>query len=248
MTKFVFSWDGLRQQLRAARLRTRLSLLLTLLTAGMVLVLAAVWLSVTRDAIREEVEAASRVTLQWLHALEDTQGILDVSVDDNDEPSPADMKNSLGSPVYLDSLIKKIGRIRANQLEIRQADGGLMYQSPPSRYKVGREAPAWFAGWLSPNLPPQVVPMGDWQLVVTPDASRAILDAWDQGVQFMWVALALCVLMFAVSQWALARALHPLQAVMNALTRTGAGHFATHGQGKLRIDPMPFGQTALHHG
>lgn len=47
-------------------LRTRVGLVLTGLAASLLLVLGGLWLHGTRNAIHEEVEAASRVSEQWL--------------------------------------------------------------------------------------------------------------------------------------------------------------------------------------
>ena len=50
-------------------LHTRISLVLTGLAASLLLVLAGIWLQGARTGIHEEVEAASRVSEQWLSAL-----------------------------------------------------------------------------------------------------------------------------------------------------------------------------------
>ena len=51
---------------RAPSLQARLSLVLTVLIAVLMGVGAAVWMRETRQAIHEEVEAATRVAQQWL--------------------------------------------------------------------------------------------------------------------------------------------------------------------------------------
>jgi len=58
-------------------LHTRISLVLPGLAASLLLVLGGVWLHGARQGIHEEVEAASRVSEQWLKVL-------------GGEPSPAE--------------------------------------------------------------------------------------------------------------------------------------------------------------
>ena len=54
---------------RAPSLYGRLSLVLTVLIAVMMTIGAGVWMRETRQAIHEEVEAATRVAEQWLNVL-----------------------------------------------------------------------------------------------------------------------------------------------------------------------------------
>ena len=49
--------------------------------------------------------------------------------------------------------LRRLGRIRANELVLYGADGTLLYRSPPSTYKVNRAAPQWYAGSVRVVLP-----------------------------------------------------------------------------------------------
>lgn len=188
-------------------LHTRISLVLTGLAASLLLVLGGVWLHGARQGIHEEVEAASRVSEQWLKAL---GGEL--------KDAPAER---------LLAVVRPLGRIRANELQVIAADGGLLYTSPPPTYKAGRNVPAWFAGLLRPEFMPRTLAVGDLQLVLQPDPSRALLDAWDDLVAMAGWALALLGVLFVATRQALALALRPLGQVMQALERTGSGRFDT---------------------
>ena len=192
-------------------LHTRISLVLTGLAASLLLVLAGIWLQGARTGIHEEVEAASRVSEQWLSAL---------TVEMQTVPAAALADRVLG-------IVKPLGRIRANALEVFAADGRLLYRSPPPTYKAGRSAPAWFTGLLAPTFQQRTLQVNDLRLVLNPDASRAMIDAWDDLCAMAGWALLLLAVLFVTTRMALDRALRPLDQVMQALDRTGSGRFDT---------------------
>lgn len=196
---------------RRLSLRTRVGLVLTGLAASLLLVLGALWLHGTRNAIHEEVEAATRVSEQWLKVvIGDLQSL----------PAVERGERLLG-------VAKAIGRVRANVLQIHDGEGGLRYVSPPPTYKAGRQAPAWFASLLAADLPTRSFSIDDFRLSLHPDASRAVLDAWDELLALAGWALLLLLALFAAACGALARALRPLEQIMQALDRLGHGRFET---------------------
>lgn len=192
-------------------LHTRISLVLTGLAASLLLVLAGLWLQGARAGIHEEVEAASRVSEQWLQAL----------TGELRELPPAAL------PARLLGIVKPLGRIRANGLEVINIDGSLLYNSPPPTYKAGRSVPAWFTDLLTPEFTPRWLEVGKLRLVLRPDASRSLIDAWDDLCTMAAWAGLLLGLLFVATRWALDRALRPLSQVMQALDRTGGGRFDT---------------------
>ncbi len=200
--------------MRPLRLHTRISLVLTGLAGSLCAVLVGLWLHGARQGIHEEIEAASRVSGQWLTVLV--------------ERVPA-------TPDGLLAAIRPLGRVRANELQLLTADGSLLYRSPPPTYKAGRQAPEWFAALLQPSLEARVLAVGDWRLRLVPDASRAVLDAWDDLCAVAGWALGLLGLLFVVVRRALDRALQPLDAVMQALQRIGYGRFDL----RLPVFPVP---------
>lgn len=192
-------------------LHTRVGLVFTGLAASLLLVLAGLWLHGSRNAIHEEVEAANRVSVQWLQALAgELQAV-----------PPAVL------PERLLAVVQPLGRIRANALEVLAADGRRLYRSPPPTYKAGRTVPGWFAAVLTPEFAPRHLAVGELQLVLYPDASRSVIDAWDDLLAMAGWALALLAVIFVLSRRALDRALRPLEQVMTALDRTGSGRFDT---------------------
>ncbi len=206
---------------RPLSLRLRLSLVLTALAAAFVLTGGALWLRDARVAIAEEITAAHRVAAQWLG----------VAARGAAEGDPA------WSEARLLAHLAAVGRIRAHQLEARDAAGRLLYRSPPSTYKAGHDAPAWFARGFEPALAPLHFNAGRLSLRLEADASRAIVDLWDDLAAAAGRALLALAGLFAGCWLALSRALQPLDRVMAALDRTGRGDFDTrlpeHGPAEL---------------
>jgi two-component system sensor histidine kinase UhpB len=192
-------------------LHTRISLLLTGVVASLMLALGGLWLSNTRDSIHEEVEAATRVCEQWLKVLVGET-----------HAAPSESTRAL-----LLADIQAVGRIRANALEIIDSAGRRVYLSPQPSYKAGRASPNWFAHITEPAFAQRRISAGDLTLILTPDPSRASLDAWDSLSAITAWACALLAGLFIAARWALNRALHPLDQIQAALERTGQGRFDT---------------------
>jgi two-component system, NarL family, sensor histidine kinase UhpB len=192
-------------------LHTRVGLVLTALAASLIVVLAGLWLHSTRNSIHEEVEAATRVSEQWLKA---------VLGEMNDVPVTTRGERLLG-------VARAIGRVRANELEIRNIAGETIYRSPAPTYKAGRSVPGWFASLLATDLPARTLAFDRYTLTLRPDTSRAVIDAWDDLAAMAGWALALLGLLFVATRTALGRALLPLAQIMRALDLTGRGRFDT---------------------
>ena len=195
----------------ALALQTRVGVVLTALAASLLLILAGLWLHATRNSIHEEIEAATRVSEQWLQALANDVATLP--------------KAKRGGKLLI--VLRGIGRVRANQLQLFGPAGELQYTSPESAYKAGRAVPEWFSVLLASDFPVRTLVVGGYKINLQPDASRAILDAWDELAALAGWAGLLLALLFAGSRLALARALRPLGQVMGGLDRLGHGRFDT---------------------
>lgn len=194
--------------LRSPSLHGRLSLVLTTLIAVMMVIGAGVWLRETRQAIHEEVEAATRVAEQWLKVL-----------------VPETLADGPQAHERLIDHLGAIGRIRANRLEVFDTQGRLLHVSPESPYKAGRHAPEWFAGWVAPEVAERRLEADGLAVVLTPDTSRAVLDAWDHlGAALGW-AVALLLAIWLATRYAIDRALTPLTEIHGALERGASGQF-----------------------
>jgi two-component system sensor histidine kinase UhpB len=192
---------------RRLSLRTRLSFVLTGLLAALLLGLAGLWLQGARSGIHEEVEAATRVSEQWLKVIARQSAVNGISAD------------------QLLALLQPAGRIRANALEVLDAAGQRLYLSPPPSYKQGRVVPTYFAHLVEPEFAARRIEFGALAVIIHPDPSRSIIDAWDDLCAMAGWALAFLAMLFFASRLALDRALKPLEKLLAALDRTGQGRF-----------------------
>lgn len=193
---------------RPPSLQARLSLVLTVLIAVLMAAGAAVWMRETRQAIHEEVDAATRVTQQWI-------GVLLPEAQADGETGRERLLTRLAA----------VGRIRANRLEVFTDSGVRIHVSPESPYKAGRDAPHWFAQHIAPELAPRRLDAGELEIVLTPDTSRAVLDAWDHlSAAAGWACAALLAIWLA-TRLAIRRALAPLHDIRAALEHGARGCF-----------------------
>src|SRR5579864_9735199 len=173
------------------KLRTRLNLVLTGVTAVFLAVLVADEIRDARSSVSEEIEAANRVAGQVLGGL-----ILTYA--------------SSGGTQSVADILRQLGHVRANDVTLRDASGRLVYHSPPPIYKAGRVAPAWFTHLLAPAPARQTFTLGDGaQVVIEAQPSRAILDAWDDLARLLTIAAVLLALLIAVTFYLIDRALAP---------------------------------------
>jgi len=123
--------------------------------------------------------------------------------------------------------LTQVGRIRANEAELRDSKGRLLYRSPPPTYKVGRSAPDWYTRIVAPPLQPKVINLPLGSIVLRADASRAILDGWDALKPMLWMVLAGFVLGNTLIYALMGRALKPLHRVVQGLREMAEGDYAT---------------------
>jgi two-component system, NarL family, sensor histidine kinase UhpB len=187
------------------KLRTRLNLVLTGVTAVFVVALVADQIRDTRSSIREEIEAANLVAVHVV-------GQLAVAY-----------SQSGGEPAVR-RLLEQLGHVRANEITLRSASGQLLYRSPPPVYKAGRDAPAWFARLLAPHPARYAFELvGGTQLMIEAQPSRAILDAWDDLTRLLAVAVVLLLILGALAFWLVDRALAPFPVIVDGLERLMRG-------------------------
>ncbi len=112
-------------------LRFQINLLLAGVIAVFTIVVLAFQLLDTRRSVREETEAANRVATHLLGFFAGTYA-------------------QATTPIVLESL-ERLGRVRSNEIMLRDDAGNEVYHSPPSPYKQGRNAPAWYAALVAPE-------------------------------------------------------------------------------------------------
>src|SRR5690606_36266017 len=114
-------------------------------------------------------------------------------------------------PERLVEFLDELGRVRAHDITLTGPDGQVLYRSPASTWKVGREAPAWFARLLTPDEPRQRFELaGGGALLLEVDASRAVLDGWDDFLVLLSIAAVMLVVVNAAAFALVRRALKPI--------------------------------------
>ncbi len=189
-------------------LRFRINLLVTALT--LLFLAAGVYLMVQemRGQISEEIEASSRVTAQLMTTVLFSSQMFS--------------HGSLQQDVVRDFL-GRLGRVRANEIILYDRLGRQVYVSPPSQYKAGRHAPAWFTRLVGPDVPAVPLRADSFTVEIVPDASRSVLDAWDDLLSLAWLAGGFFVLVNGLLYAVVGRAVRPVQSVVQGLARAERG-------------------------
>ncbi|MFN0039869.1 MAG: PAS domain S-box protein [Burkholderiales bacterium] len=193
-------------------LRFRINLVITIVILVFTVATGDLLLKETRRAIREETEAGSKVTAQLLETV--IAGVRTGASEAQREP-------------VLHDFLRQVGRVRANEIRLYDQNDKLIYTSPPPVYKQGLWAPAWFERLMDPKLPQFRLNFMNGSVVVTPDPSRAILDAWDDLKVFVWLMLGFFVLLNLAVFWLLGRSLEPIARILHGLSQMEAGRFDT---------------------
>ena len=155
-----------------------------------------------RKQIREEMAAGTKVTVKLLSIfLSNTQ------------------ISALGKNRETDLVLflKNLGRVRAHEIILRNGIGDILYVSPPSKYKAGRYAPEWFSNFVTPKIAPFTIPAKGLSLQILPDPSRAILDAWDEVIDLVILAIAFFFILNLWSFWIISRAFSPIKSLVEGL-------------------------------
>lgn len=192
-------------------LRVRLNLIITALIALFTLVTGKIIIDDMRNSIREEIEAGSRVTMQLLTAvLHESELVRQRAGDDGHVLLP---------------FLENLGRVRAHEIRFYDAGGALLYRSPPPVYKSGRSAPQWFSDLVGPALPEVDLAASEGRVVISPDPSRAILDAWDDLSRLAWLLLGFLLAVNLAVFFLIGRSLRPVRAILSGLSQMERGRF-----------------------
>jgi two-component system, NarL family, sensor histidine kinase UhpB len=188
-----------------------LRLQINLLLAGVIVVFTVIvfvfLLLDTRRSVREETEAANRVATQLLGYFVNTYALT-------------------SKPIVLESL-ERLGRVRSTEIMLRDEAGNEVYHSPPSPYKAGRNAPKWYAALVSPEPMKSELRFYDSVLTIEANASRAVLDGWDDMVTLLEVGVFVLVFGNVLVFWLVRRATQPFRAIERGLADVEGGAFHT---------------------
>ncbi|WP_420466636.1 ATP-binding protein [Panacagrimonas sp.] len=189
-------------------LRFRINLLVTAVT--LLFLGAGVYLMIQemRGQIREEIEASNRVTAQLMTAVLFSSSMF--------------ARGALRQSVVQDFLAR-LGRVRANEIYLYDGSDRRVYESPPSTYKAGRHAPDWFAHLVGPELPPVRLDADSFSVEIVPDASRSVLDAWDDMLSLAWLAAGFFVLVNGLLYAVVGRAVKPVRTMVQGFARAEGG-------------------------
>lgn len=192
-------------------LRFWINLVITAVVAGFALVTAYLLVGDLKKSINEEIEAGTRVTVQLLETVVASS---QEAAEGGDEMAALAM------------FLRDAGRVRANEIRLYDALDNLIYESPPSVYKKGRWAPEWFASLVRPPVPDVRLDLPGGTIVVTPDSSRSILDAWDELKWLGGLLVAFFVMLNLAVFWLLGRFMQPLLSILDGLSQMEQGRFA----------------------
>jgi two-component system, NarL family, sensor histidine kinase UhpB len=191
-------------------LRFRVNLAISLIGLLCIAVMTYVLIDYKRKSIGQEIEAGTRVTIQLL------ESILLSPVYTADAPDPL---------ANLTQYLRSVGRVRANEVRLYDSNNTLIYESPPTEYKLGRWAPDWFAALVAPNIAEVRLSLREGSIVITPDSSRSVLDAWDELSRFaLFIVVFLLLLNIAVFR-VLGRTLQPLRDIVAAMSDMEEGNY-----------------------
>jgi len=186
-------------------LRLKINLIVGALTLMFVTAMIGFELRAAKDSVHEETVAANRVAAQlldhtaWRYAAQ-------------------------GTPAML-AFLQGVGRIRSNDILMFDSTNQELYRSPPSPYKAGRDAPRWFNQLISPPPSMRAIQFPDGRLEVHANASRAVLDAWDELAWLGGGALAMLLVINGLVFWGVGRAVRPFGQIVSALDSLQAGRF-----------------------
>ncbi len=191
-------------------LRLRVSLTISLIGVACVIVMAYMLIDYKRKSIDQEIEAGTRVAIQLLQAI---------------LPSPVESALSNDPLASMTEYLSNVGRVRANEVRLYDSNNTLLYESPPSDYKAGRWAPDWFTALVAPGAEEVRLPIARGSILITPDSSRSVLDAWDELWQFSLFILVFFVLLNIAVFLILGHTLKPVKDIVTALSEIEQGNY-----------------------
>jgi two-component system sensor histidine kinase UhpB len=193
-------------------LRFRVNLAISLIGIIFIAVMAYVLIDYKRRSIEEEIDAGTKVTIQLLESI-----LL----------SPAYSGQGSDTIASLTLYLRSVGRVRANEVRLYGSGDELIYESPPSEYKQGRWAPEWFSEIVAPSTGEVRLTLPEGAILITPDSSRSVLDAWDELSRFGLTILGFFLLLNIAVFRMLGKSLEPLKGIVAAMSDMEQGKFTS---------------------
>ena len=207
-------------------LRFQVNLIITTLLALFASVLIGLQIDNTRRSVHEEMVGANVVASQLLSRMQwiyDNSGLEGIAAH-----------------------LNQVGHIRANDVELRDDEDTLVYRSPPPTYKAGRVAPEWYSAMVYPPLAPKVIKLPNGRIVLQSDASRAVLDGWDDLQPMLWIVFAGFIVINALVYALMGRVLQPLHKLVQGMRHMAIGEYDTRLDGLSGLEGRQLGQAFNH--
>lgn len=184
-------------------LRLKINLIFVALTILVFSILIAIEMNATRNSVAEEMEASGRIASQLLGRI-------------------GSMYTNKNLPELVEFL-RETGRVRAQEISLLSLDGELLYQSPPSVYKAGRNAPQWYAALIAPPESVRVIALSHARITMRTNPTRAILDGWDNLADILFAQSVLFIIADIVIFWLVGVWLAPLEKIERGLREIEQG-------------------------
>jgi two-component system sensor histidine kinase UhpB len=184
-------------------LRLKINLIFAVLTILVFSILIAIEMNATRNSVAEEMEASGRIASQLLGRI-------------------GKMYANKNLPELVEFL-RETGRVRAQEISLHSLNGDLLYQSPPSVYKTGRNAPQWYAALITPPESVRVIELSNARITMRTNPTRAILDGWDNLADILFAQSVLFIIADLVIFWLVGVWLAPLEKIERGLREIEQG-------------------------
>jgi two-component system sensor histidine kinase UhpB len=184
-------------------LRLKINLIFAVLTILVFSILIAIEMNATRNSVAEEMEASGRIASQLLGRI-------------------GNMYANKNLPELVEFL-RETGRVRAQEISLHSLNGDLLYQSPPSVYKTGRNAPQWYAALITPPESVRVIELSNARITMRTNPTRAILDGWDNLADILFAQSVLFIIADLVIFWLVGYWLAPLEKIERGLREIEQG-------------------------
>lgn len=197
-------------------LKLRLSLVISLLLALVLLASGAYALRTAQEDVRAEVRSSADLAIRLLD-------------------SEVRRAAAMGLQPWPMVGLEELHEVRHVRVEFRSLDGRVLESSRGPGDNADSAAPQWFARLLEREAPPwpslrrpvEVGGSAAGELVVLPDPSFEIDEVWSGARHLLALLAPLFLAANALVFWVVGRALAPVDRILSALTRLERGDLAT---------------------
>jgi two-component system sensor histidine kinase UhpB len=196
---------------RKLSLRGRINLLLALmLTLGLAVNIARLVVEAA-PRVRAEDQSVTRLAREFIEML------------------VADLKDAPDPEAKLNRIASDLNRLRHVSITLRDAEGNPLTSVRGDGSEDALSPPAWFVALVHPEQTAVSVPVTiggkGGSLLITSHPDDEIAEIWDGIVTQLEVGSVVAIVLFLVTMMVVNRALAPLQALSQAMSRIGGGFY-----------------------